>query len=98
MHCIRSRPQATEGGRGEFPCGPGADDARGRKIQLRFPEAGVEMTDLAAADVRAALDNLTAFDFKDTPLQDAIDYLKEYHGIDIRFDTQALADAGVKPF
>jgi hypothetical protein len=33
-------------------------------------------------------------EFTETPLQDAVDYLKDFHGIDIQFDNKALEEIG----
>ncbi|HVX12135.1 MAG TPA: VWA domain-containing protein [Pirellulales bacterium] len=45
--------------------------------------------------ILAALDEKTDLDFAEQPLTDAIDYLKQRHGIEIQLDTKALTDAGV---
>ena len=37
----------------------------------------------------------TKMEFTETPLQDAIDYLRDLHGIEIQLDTKALEDAGI---
>jgi hypothetical protein len=52
----------------------------------------------AEAKIRAQLDAPTAMEFADVSLQDAIDYLKQYHGIEIQLDTAALQDAGIGAF
>jgi hypothetical protein len=39
----------------------------------------------------------TQVEFVETPLQDVIDYLKDYHHIEIQIDAKALHDAGVDP-
>jgi len=44
-----------------------------------------------------ALDDLTYFDFAETPLQTAIGAFAGYHGIQIDFDTDALNKLGVTP-
>jgi hypothetical protein len=49
----------------------------------------------AETKIRAQLDAPTAVDFFDVSLQNAIDYWKSYHGIEIQFDTAALQDAGI---
>ena len=43
------------------------------------------------------IENPTTMDFTETPLQDAVDYLKELHNIEIQLDTKALGDAGIAP-
>jgi len=45
--------------------------------------------------VREALHHPTRIEFVDTPLQDAISFLKDYHQIEIQLDNRALEDAGV---
>ena len=37
----------------------------------------------------------TQIDFIETPLQDVIDFFKDYHGIEIQIDTKALNDCGI---
>ena len=45
--------------------------------------------------IREALDEITTFEFIETPLADAIEYLKDAHEIPIRIDVKALSEAGV---
>jgi hypothetical protein len=45
--------------------------------------------------ILSALDSPTTFDFIETPLQDAVDYLKDHHGIEIQLDTKTLEDGGM---
>ena len=47
------------------------------------------------AKIRTALHEATTMDFTETPLQDAVDYLKELHQIEIQFDLKALGAVGV---
>jgi hypothetical protein len=47
------------------------------------------------AKVREALEQPTKVEFTETPLQDAVDFLKDYHGIEIQLDHGALEDAGI---
>lgn len=42
-----------------------------------------------------ALEKPTTFDFIETPLSDAVDYLKYHHEIEIQLDNNALEDAGI---
>ena len=49
------------------------------------------------AAIEKALALPTQIEFVETPLQDVIDYLKDYHHIDIQIDTKALNDVGVDP-
>jgi hypothetical protein len=47
------------------------------------------------ARVREALSSPTRMEFTEMPLIDAVDYLKDHHGIEIQLDNRALEDAGV---
>lgn len=47
------------------------------------------------ARVREALASPTHMEFTEMPLIDAVDYLKDHHGIEIQLDNRALEDAGV---
>lgn len=44
--------------------------------------------------IRAALRDATVMEFVETPLSDVVDYLKDYHKIEIQLDTKALEDVG----
>lgn len=45
--------------------------------------------------VREALESPTRIEFIDMPLQDAINFLKDFHQIEIQLDMRALEDAGI---
>jgi len=47
------------------------------------------------ARIKRALDERSQIEFVDTPLHDVIDYLKDFHHIDIQCDSLALKQAGV---
>ena len=49
----------------------------------------------AEKKIEAALKSPTQLEFVDTPLTDVIDYLKDYHQIEIQLDKKAMEDAGV---
>ena len=49
----------------------------------------------AEVKIREALRSPTRMEFIDTPLIDAIDYLKDLHGIEIQLDTKGLEEAGI---
>lgn len=68
-------------------------EAAPAKSAARQPRPTPQTT--AAAKIHYALQDPTAMDFTETPLQDAIDYLKDLHNIPIQLDTRALEDAGV---
>jgi len=50
---------------------------------------------LVEETILAALEKPTTMDFIETPLQDAVDYLKDFHGIEIQLDTKVLEGAGI---
>ena len=60
--------------------------------------AAPDLAKLSAANrkILAALHAKTQLEFIDTPLQDVVDYLKDYHKIEIVFDTHSPGKAGVK--
>jgi len=47
------------------------------------------------AKIRETLGHPTIMEFVETPLQDAIDYLKDHHEIEIQLDSRAFEDAGI---
>lgn len=47
------------------------------------------------ASIRAALETPTVVEFVELPLSDAVDYLRDYHKIEIQLDKKALDDVGV---
>ena len=51
----------------------------------------------AEKKILRALASPTQIDFIETPLQDVIDFLKDYHGIEIQIDAKALNDVGIDP-
>jgi hypothetical protein len=55
-------------------------------------------TKLSAADKKIieGLRSLTVIEFVEVSLQDVVDYLKDYHKVEIQFDQKALGDAGIK--
>ena len=60
------------------------------------PSIRVTQAPSAAADrIRAVLEAATVMDFVETPLQDCIDYLKDYHKIEIKIDKKALDAEGI---
>jgi hypothetical protein len=50
---------------------------------------------LAEERILAELEKPTEFEFTETPLQDAVDYLRDFHQLQIQLDTKALEDAGI---
>jgi hypothetical protein len=61
-----------------------------RSVDLRRPSP-------IEARIEAALEERTELAFADTPLIDAIDFLRDYHQINIWIDETALQDEGVDP-
>jgi hypothetical protein len=49
----------------------------------------------AELKIRKTLEDPTIIEFVETPLQDVVDYLKDYHKIEIQLDKRALDDAGL---
>ena len=49
----------------------------------------------AEAKINKELGEPTTMEFIETPLADAVDYLKDLHGIEIQLDTKALEEAGI---
>ena len=49
----------------------------------------------AEKKIEAALKSPTQLEFVDTPLTDVIDYLKDYHQIEIQLDKKAMEEAGI---
>ncbi len=51
----------------------------------------------AAQKILKALQQPTVIEFTETPLQDVVLYLKDFHHIEIQLDQKALEDAGLAP-
>jgi hypothetical protein len=60
----------------------------------RYVRTDLKTVGAAEKKIRKALDEPTSFEFFENSLQDVVDYLKEYHDIEIQLDTKTLADAG----
>lgn len=52
-------------------------------------------TSSAEQKIEQALAAPTQLEFIETPLQDVVDYLKDFHGIEIQIDEKALEDSGI---
>ena len=59
-------------------------------------EAVPPIENQAAAKIEKVLSSPTQMEFADTPLQDVVDYLKDYHKIEVQLDKKALSDVGLK--
>jgi hypothetical protein len=91
--------------RGDDPFAAPADTLRQlKKVERTVNElaghAGTSLSDKprqvhTSDQVREALGTLTRMEFTEMPLIDAVDYLKDHHGIEIQLDHRALEAAGV---
>jgi hypothetical protein len=61
----------------------------------KYASTDLKKVSPAEQKIRAALEQPTRMEFIDTPLQDAVNFLKDYHQIEIQLDTRALEDLGV---
>jgi hypothetical protein len=61
---------------------------------IGLPSRGEEPT-VGENKIEQALNAPTQVDFVETPLQDVIEFLKDFHKIEIQFDTKALGEAGI---
>lgn len=66
--------------------------SRGAEVQR---EKSPPPSNPAELKIEEALAGPTQVEFVETPLQDVVDYLKDYHKIEIALDTAALNDAGI---
>ena len=74
------------------------DAAVWEELTLRRKKfAAVDLKQKGGAEekISKALDDTTSIEFVETPLQDVVDYLKDYHNIEIQLDTKALDEASV---
>jgi hypothetical protein len=60
----------------------------------KFASVDLKKTGPAEERIKQALEDSTVMEFVETPLSDVVDYLKDYHKIEIQLDTKALEDAG----
>jgi hypothetical protein len=59
--------------------------------------ADVTRADDVDAPILRALQEPTLVDFTDVPVDEAIKYLSDFHGVPINLDSQALKKAGINP-
>jgi hypothetical protein len=71
-----------------------ADDAASEKECSRVVEFFPQPTE-SEKKILEALAKPTSVDFVETPLQDVVDYLKDFHGIEIQIDKKSLEDQGL---
>jgi hypothetical protein len=75
---------------------PPADEFQELSIRRKkYAATDLKKVSPAERKIRDALESPTQMEFTETPLQDAIGYLKDLHGIEIQLDTRAMEDAGV---
>lgn len=72
------------------------DAAEWQELTLRRGKYSTDMYQESPADarIRKALDEATDLDFVETPLGDAVLFLKDRHGIEIQLDVRALDEIG----
>jgi hypothetical protein len=75
-------------------------EIRGKSPPLKdsrnpFAPQPARRSGVARARIEDALTSMTQMDFKDAPLGDVIDYLKEAHNIEIQLDKRPLEDVDV---
>ncbi len=61
----------------------------------RYARTDLKQVGPAEKKIHDALDQDTTMEFTEMPLQDAMDYLKDLHGIEIQLDSKALEEAGI---
>jgi hypothetical protein len=83
-----------------FSRGPAVQAEDPPKAKVSAPkEPGVEFFPKPSASeerILAAFEQPTELDFHESPLQTAIDFLKDKHSIEIQIDHKALEDSGMK--
>ena len=77
--------------------GPNAGREMALRSETSLPSQGLPIGGRSSAEwkILRALASPTQIDFIETPLQDVIDFFKDYHGIEIQIDTKALNDCGI---
>lgn len=68
-----------------------------RLTESRKKYASVDLSDVGESErrIRAALDQPTRMDFNDAPLEDVVDFLTDYHKIQIILDNESLDAEGL---
>jgi hypothetical protein len=61
----------------------------------KYSSMDLKQRNPAEKRIEDALKSPTQLEFVETPLSDVIDYLKDYHGIEIQVDKKALDDVGI---
>ncbi len=63
--------------------------------RARYSSSDLQTRGKAEREILKQLDEPTRMDFEQTPLEEAVEYLSEYHGIDILLDRRALDTIGL---
>ncbi len=63
--------------------------------RVKYKAVDLSRSGSSEEKIYTALQQTTEFGFDDTPLKDAIEVIKDRHGIEIQFDDKALLDAAV---
>jgi hypothetical protein len=74
---------------------PATATAEAKAAKAHIP-AAPHLPTAAEARIRVELSQPIEFEFNETPLRDAIQYLKDQHGIEIQIDEKELTESGVK--
>ncbi len=76
-----------------------SDEELRRRHELRAKYDRVDFKQHTASEEKIieALDSSTQLDFLDAPLRDVVDFLKDYHQIEIQIDRPSLDDVGLTP-
>jgi hypothetical protein len=97
-------PKAKEQGKATTPVAdPKKVEPATPKKEVATPPAKAKIVEIKPVEIKTgeaaiekALAELTDFDFKETPLNQVIEQLKNRHHIEIQIDKEALDDAGVE--
>lgn len=63
--------------------------------RAKYSSSDLQSRGKAEQEILKQLDEPTRMDFEETPLEEAVEYLSEYHGIDILLDRRALDTIGL---
>jgi hypothetical protein len=71
-----------------------------KTVAAKEPAVEKSQSETNKEDIKRALDGITQMEFVDTPIQDVIDYLKDYHktihpGFEMVLDTKGLNELGI---
>ena len=69
--------------------------ARPRKSTAKTTSSPPRRLQTGEAAIEKALQSPTQLEFVDTPLTNVIDYLKDYHQIEIQLDKKAMEEGGI---